>query len=123
MGWLQLSYTLHLTVDTDSLKTIKKAGQKIVLAKQVDATAPDVAWLVFDPFQGNTIEWEEQFGIYASTLPELKDGATISKMSSLDPALDGESYVFSRSGCYAIKYFLGVDPRCYKAEYLNNSYH
>jgi pyrroloquinoline quinone biosynthesis protein E len=33
-----------------------------------------------------------------------------------------------RSGCYAIKYFLGVnpygvDPRCYKAEYLNNPYH
>jgi pyrroloquinoline quinone biosynthesis protein E len=32
-----------------------------------------------------------------------------------------------RSGCYAIKYFLGVnpygvDPRCYKAEYLNNPY-
>jgi hypothetical protein len=102
---VQLSYTLHLTVDTDSLKTIKKAGQKIVLAKQVDATAPDVAWLVFDPFPNNIVEWTDEFGLYASLVPSSVEGSLpndtgITLLSSHYPAQCGHAYSFGQDASF-----------------------
>ena len=94
-------YTLDLKIDSDSLRTIKAAQLKITIAKPVNALSPDVTWLVFDPFEGNTVEWQELYGIYASPSQIIENGAVISRLSETNfPATDGAYYSFASSATF-----------------------
>ena len=67
---------------------------RIVLAKPVGNSSPNVAWISFDPFEGNVVTWTEEYGLYASN-SQLTSGATITKISSAPfPAQDGKYYSF-----------------------------
>lgn len=76
-------YKLNIKINDQDLKTIYKAEEKIVLIKHTagDNDTP-VAWVCFSPFMNNTIEWENQFAIYASNT-DVQHGARISKLSDL----------------------------------------
>ena len=89
------SYRLQLLIDPKDLPIVKTAGQRITLAKPVSAASPNVIWQSIDPFTSTEISWEEQYGIYCSTVA-VSDGATITKMSETEiPAQDGSYYSFT----------------------------
>ncbi|MUZ72925.1 hypothetical protein GOZ90_09540 [Agrobacterium vitis] len=79
-----MKYSLSLTFDTDVLANIKAAGQTVAIAKTVGTGTPNVLWLTVDPFQSNTIEWEEDYWIYASTV-DVSNGASINKLTEVNP--------------------------------------
>ncbi|WP_308366692.1 MULTISPECIES: hypothetical protein [unclassified Microbulbifer] len=73
------TYTLNIDFRKQDLDTLYKAGEKVTLIKQ-SANGQPVAWVCFYPFENNTITWEEEYAIYASTTM-IQGGATIQKMS------------------------------------------
>lgn len=94
-------YTLNLEINPSDLATIREANQKIIIAKPVNGGSPNVAWLAFDPFQQNTVEWEENYGMYAS-LTTVQHGATISRLSTSPyPAAPATSYTFNEYANFA----------------------
>lgn len=96
------SYELDLQIDSSSLKTLKAAGLNITIAKPVGGKDPNVAWLVFDPFEGNIVTWDENYSIYASPSPIIQNGATISRLSETSfPAQDAAYYSFTSSATFS----------------------
>lgn len=95
------TYSLTLHFDGSVLTNIKAAGQRVAIAKPVGSGGPNVIWLDIDVFPSTTIEWEENYWIYAST-DEIVDGATINKMTETDPgpALDGGYYDLQPSSVF-----------------------
>ncbi|MBB4006492.1 hypothetical protein [Allorhizobium taibaishanense] len=96
-----MKYSLSLEFDTDVLANIKAAGQTVAIAKPVGTGAPNVIWLTIDPFQTNTIEWEEDYWIYASKV-DVSHGATIDKLTEVTPgpALDGGYYELDENSIF-----------------------
>jgi len=95
------SYKLNLIINPDDLRSLKDCNMKITIAKPVNDDIPNVAWLVFDPFSGNTVEWEERFGIYASPIDKIVNGAHIKRISEVFPAFDGTSYTFDETSTFS----------------------
>jgi hypothetical protein len=93
-----MDFKLNLLIKEPDLRIITTSGLKITIAKPVGDGSPNVAWLVFDPFMANTVEWSEEYGLYAST-SRIDQGAVITRISEKPPKVtDGESYVFGKSG-------------------------
>jgi hypothetical protein len=87
-------YSLNLQIDSQSLSMLRAAGQRITLGRFVNGATPNVSWLVFNPFMSNSVTWEDQYGLYASTA-SLMNGATITQMSAVSPpARDASTYRF-----------------------------
>jgi hypothetical protein len=104
------SYRLQLLIDQQVLPIIKGAGQRITLAKPVGGGSPNVIWQSIDPFVSTEVAWEEQYGIYASTVA-ITNGAQITKMSETDiPAQDGAYYSFTPATVFSGP-FTGSVPR------------
>ncbi|UCH98429.1 MAG: hypothetical protein JSV88_16730 [Candidatus Aminicenantes bacterium] len=97
---MAVNYTLDLIIDNDSLRIIRAAQLKLTLAKPVGGGTPNVTWLVFDPFGGNKVEWQEEFGIYASPNQVIQNGAVISRLSEVFPALDAAYYSFNAAATF-----------------------
>ena len=97
-----MDFTLTLNIEPSDLDVINGAQQKIALAKPVGNSAVDVIWLAFDPFESNSIQWEENYWIYASTAAVGKNGEKITKLSEVQPgpALDGSVYPFSSTATF-----------------------
>ncbi|WP_430013551.1 hypothetical protein ACQY1Y_21710 [Microcystis ichthyoblabe FBCC-A1114] len=94
-------YTLDLSIDAANLQIMKAAQLKITIAKPVGASSPNVTWLVFDPFQGNKVQWEEQYSIYASPNQVIQNGAVITRLSETDfPANDAAYYSFDSTATF-----------------------
>jgi hypothetical protein len=93
-----MDFKLNLLIKDTDLRIITASGLKITIAKPVGDGSPNVAWLVFDPFMANTVEWSEEYGLYAST-SHIDRGAVITSISEKPPKVtDGESYVFGKNG-------------------------
>lgn len=90
-----MDYTLNLIIDTESLRVIKAAQLMLTLAKPVGAEQPNVTWMVFDPFEGNTIKWTEEYGIYSSPSQLNVAGTIVSRISEKFPAEDAMAYPFA----------------------------
>jgi hypothetical protein len=96
------NYTLDLAIDSASLQIIKAAQLKITISKPVGPSSPNVIWLVFDPFQGNKVEWQEEYRLYASPTPTTQNGAVISRLSETDnPVNDAVYYSFISSATFS----------------------
>jgi hypothetical protein len=117
------TYSLTLNFDTSVLTNIKRADQRVAIAKPVNSGGPSVIWLDIDPFPSTTIEWEENYWIYASN-DEVANGATITKLTEVDPgpALDGGYYVLQDTSVFGgftkSSGVLPVSPGTYAA--INN---
>ena len=74
-------YKLNVDFSDAALQSIYRAGMKLAIVKSVegDGGSP-VIWVFTPPFENNTIEWEEEYQLYASG-QEIMHGATISKLS------------------------------------------
>jgi hypothetical protein len=65
------SFTLLLEIDPKSLQELHEANEKLVLAKAPVVlgewgSGPTVVWAAFEPFENNSVTWEEEYAIYAS---------------------------------------------------------
>jgi len=85
------TYTLNLAIDDAGLAAISASGQKVTVVKSV-GVGHDVAWLLFEPLEANTITWEETYSVYASAT-NIQAGATIATQST-KVASGGNSYTF-----------------------------
>lgn len=79
-------YRLNVNFSENDLRTIYKANEKVVIVKHTAGNADSqVAWVSFKPFMENTIDWSNEFAVYASTT-DVENGATINKLSDKDAA-------------------------------------
>lgn len=76
------NYELKIAFTNEQLQVLYTTGSNVIVAKPTDGTAPNVAWQVFRPLQGNTLTWQEEYGIYAST-SSVTNGAVLSQLSSV----------------------------------------
>lgn len=87
-------YKLDIRIKEDDLRAIAKAHQRVVLVKH---TAGDkdssVAWVSFEPWQLNTVYWENTYAIYVSN-SKVQSKATINKLSD-KVATSGIQYDFA----------------------------
>lgn len=91
------NYSLNLSFDDKTLKDIYDAKQQVILIKQTFSTTSndaDIAWVTFNPFETNSVSWEDNYGVYTSTT-EIQKGATIRK-SSHKTAADTCVYNFDK---------------------------
>lgn len=96
------TYTLDLIVNPADLQILKAAQLKITIAKPVGTAQPNVTWLAIDPFQGNKIEWDEEYSLYASPQQQLVNGAVISRLSETSfPATDAAYYSFTSNAVFS----------------------
>lgn len=86
-----MDLTLNLLIDRDDLRTIRDAGENVLIAKPTQGEQTNVAWLDFDPFEANTVEWTEEFGLYVSN-SSMEHGANIQKLSDVFPAAERAFY-------------------------------
>lgn len=79
-------YRLNINFNETDLRTIYKANEKVIVVKHTAGDSDSqVAWVSFAPFMENTIDWETEFAIYASTT-QVEDGAVINKLSDKSAA-------------------------------------
>lgn len=75
-----MQFTLNLLFDQADLRVIRDAGENVQIAKPVNGAQTDVVWIAFDPFEANTVTWDEEYGLYVSNSSQ-EHGATIVKLS------------------------------------------
>jgi hypothetical protein len=76
------NYKLDVAFTKAQLETLYITGSNVVIAKPSGGGSPNVAWQVFKPMQANTLNWGEEYGIYASTAAVV-NGATLSQLSNV----------------------------------------
>ena len=97
-----MDFSLTLNFNPENLELINGASQKVALAKPAGGSSVEVIWLAFDPFESNTVTWEENYWIYASTCSTAVTGEQITKLSEVQPgpAVDGAYYPFSNNATF-----------------------
>jgi hypothetical protein len=78
------TYNLKTTFTQVDLERFYATGTNVVIAKPTEGTQPNVAWVVYRPLRLNTINWEEQYGIYASN-SEMQNGANLIQLTPNEP--------------------------------------
>jgi hypothetical protein len=92
---------LRLLIDKNYLPMLKASQQRITLARQVNSAMPDVVWQAIDPSVSTEVEWDAQYGFYASNV-SVMHGARITKIAEADiPVRDGGRYSFTRDMVFA----------------------
>jgi hypothetical protein len=76
------TFNLKTAFTDEQLRNIYIAGVNVIVAKPTGGENPNVAWQVFKPMQANTITWQEEYGIYAST-SAVVNGARLNQLSSV----------------------------------------
>ncbi|NDI35738.1 hypothetical protein [Chengkuizengella sediminis] len=74
-----MEYQLKIEFEDKDLKNIYSAAQKVVLIKESPGN-DSVAWVTIDPFEYNTVSWNENYNVYCSKT-QIQNGATIDKLS------------------------------------------
>jgi hypothetical protein len=93
-------YTLILKLTPQQLKTFD-AKTNIIIAKPTKGETPTVAWQSFQPFEENTVAWEEQYGIYVSSTA-VTHGAHLTRMSSTAvPAVEQKLYTLESDAVFS----------------------
>jgi len=91
------TFTLRTSFTNADLEGFYATGTNIVVAKASGSSAPNVAWIVYQPLITNMMTWEEKYGIYASTV-DIKNGVILTQMSqSPFPAIDGKAYILQHN--------------------------
>jgi len=97
-----MQYQINISIDNAGLTAIYKAHQSVTLVKSVVSNPLNqgnlpIAWLTFQPFQQNSVIWQQEYNLYATTTA-LKAGATIKMTSITDPPAElGWIYTFSNA--------------------------
>jgi len=104
-------YGLTIQFETADVHNINKECKKLTIVKKVGGQSGNqVAWITFNPFENNEVNWTEKYGVYASST-EVKAGATIAKISAVNPASDACLYPFETGAFNDPE--TGIDPNDY----------
>jgi hypothetical protein len=88
------TYKLTINLETQDVKDINVAQQRITMVKKVGGSSGSkVAWVSFNPFEHNEVTWDAKYGIYASSTT-VQNGSEIYKTSAVNPAICELSYPF-----------------------------
>ena len=94
------TFIINTSFTQEDLDRFYATGTNVVVAKPTSGGEPNVAWVVYRPLIENTMNWEEQYGIYASN-SEIQNGAQLVQTSQTDyPAVTGQIYVLNLSGYF-----------------------
>lgn len=94
------TFTLNTSFTQTDLSMLYATGTNVVVAKPASGGLPNVAWIVFRPLQANSMTWDEQYGIYAST-QSIVNGAVLTQMSATPfPSTDGQVYTLGPAGFF-----------------------
>jgi len=97
-----MSYELDLAFTTAQLQTIYATGTNVIVAKPSGGGSPNVAWQVFKPMPANSLMWEENYGVYASTV-QVQNGAQLTQLSSTGiPAAMETLYTLEADGVISV---------------------
>jgi hypothetical protein len=88
------TYKLNVLFDGKAdLQTIYTANQRVTLMKQTEP-GQQLAWVAFDPFMNNVVEWTDTYALYAAK-GEMIGGGTIQPLSTTQ-ASPQKVYTFSQ---------------------------
>jgi hypothetical protein len=105
-------YRLNVHFTGDDLDTIYACKQRVIIVKHTLEQQSKVAWVSFKPFAINTIDWENQFSIYASS-SEIQGGAKITKLSTCEGQCQLNT-IFDRGYFSSTKPDDSISPNSYK---------
>ena len=89
------SFKLTVNISDNDLAIIQRADQKIVLVRSLRTQDPaNVAWVVQDPLPRTVVEWNEEYGLFAS-LTSVLEGRVIVAQSQTDAQMSQLMYAFS----------------------------
>jgi hypothetical protein len=89
---------IQIVFDATAVQRINAAGQAVTLVQGVSSyvsgasVQPAVAWVVFQPFEMNQIQWASEFLVYA-TVTAPQPGAVV-MLNSITRAAAGWTYTF-----------------------------
>jgi hypothetical protein len=113
-------YRLNINFDAQSLDTIYGCHQRVVLVKHTAEKNYAVAWISFQPFERNFIDWEENFALYAST-SNTEHGTRINKM--IDTPGECQTNAIFNRGYFGVKEHLkDISPNTYAITNNDNYY-
>jgi hypothetical protein len=95
------TYQLSIGFTDAGLDTLQAAKQQVTMVKSVNSSAGSsgsnpVIWVSFKPMNANTVTWDEEYSVYASTT-NIVNGAQIITNSSI-AASSGNAYTFLPAG-------------------------
>lgn len=92
----KIEFQVTIQFCPNDLRILVDAEYRLFFAK---SEKPNVVWSLTDLcFSNNVIKWEENYGLYAATGPELKTGQVINTNNMIVSAKDGIVYNFSKNG-------------------------
>lgn len=97
--------TLVLEIDDADLELIRGAGLRIILARATADQVAVVVWQSLDPFQINTITWNEPAWALYSATSALDPGNKVLMVARLSAAQSGYYYTFTAGGVFTGPYF------------------
>ena len=91
------NFKLSIQFDPFGLHTLHSTGQKVILVREFMYSDENlVVWIAFDPFQYNTLQWSDEYSIYASTVP-IQAGKIVYMATSM-AANPGSIYIYNQTG-------------------------
>ncbi|EGG20552.1 hypothetical protein DFA_00413 [Cavenderia fasciculata] len=93
------NYSLKFSFNQAGLAALHSSQQKVCVVKSVNGQVSNVVWVTFKPFLTNSLDWKEEYGIYASNT-QIQNGATISRISTLKSASKTHQYPFNSAGFF-----------------------
>eukprot|EP01132_Coremiostelium_polycephalum_P004089 gene4089-5117_t len=95
------TYNLTVLIDKKGLQILSLAKEQVTIVKHFSDYDNDskVVWIAFKPFQNNSVTWEEEYGVYASSTT-IVNGATIERLSTRDSVLPDNEYPFLPAGYF-----------------------
>jgi len=92
------TFVLNLEFSIEGLNNIFATNSYIAIAKPIETANPNVVWQHFKPFQANTIQFEEEVGLYASH-HQSSDTVVITSFTKTPiPAEAGQLYTLENTG-------------------------
>ena len=92
-------FNLKISFTYEQLDSIYKTNSNVFIAKQgFKNHEPNVVWQSFQPFEFNSISWEEEYGIYAA-FPQNASGTILEKLSKVPVGVtENNLYTLEKSG-------------------------
>jgi hypothetical protein len=92
------AFSISTAFNQQDLERFYASGSNVVVAKPTGGSQPNVAWVVYRPLINNMLNWEENYGIYASNV-DVQNGARLTQMSATPyPAVASMLYTMQASG-------------------------
>ncbi|MDP5277059.1 hypothetical protein [Chengkuizengella axinellae] len=110
-----MSNQLTVNFSKEDVQLVNCVNQRVIVLKQLPGSSADVAWLVFEAFEKNTVSWNPEYSVYASR-SDIEAGAVIDKQSETG-LLPGGSQLNFKQGAFDFINKKG-DPGTYNVNYI-----